>query len=165
MLARPREADDPEEQEWASVPVHTTRTLRYLRWLFAFTGGAAVLLPLLVLFNVWDAPQHGWNSSVGDALWLTVLFAPGPVVLAWYGYKTIRRAEHGLRGWPEPPVLGGAAIGALFVSALYLVDGVTDPTSGMIMAIPGMLLASQAAGALAGAVITAVAQWLRAGRG
>jgi hypothetical protein len=35
----------------------------------------------------------------------------------------------------------------------------------MIMAIPGMLLASQAVGALAGAVITAVAQWLRAGRG
>ena len=102
------------------MPVHTTRTLRYLRWLFAFTGGAAVLLPLLVLFSVRDAPQHGWNTSAGDVLWLTALFAPGPAAL---------------------------------------------PTGGMIMAIPGMLLASQAVGALAGAVITAVAQWLRAGRG
>ena len=98
-------------------------------------------------------------------LWLTVLFAPGPAVLAWYGYRTIRKAEHGVRGWPEPPVLGGAAIGALIVSALYLVDGVTDPISGIIMAIPGMLLASQTVGALAGALITAVVQKLAAGRG
>ena len=147
------------------MPVDTMRTLRYFRWLFAFTGGSAVLLPLVVLFGVRDAPQHGWDTSAGDALWLTALFAPGPAVLAWYGYKTIRRAEHGIRGWPEPPVLGGAAIGALIVSALYLVDGVTDPTSGIIMAIPGTLLASQGVGALAGAMITAVTQKLLTGRG
>ena len=141
------------------------RTYRYLRWLFTFTAGAAVLLPLLVLLSVPDTPQHGWSRSAGDVLWLTVLFAPGPAVLAWYGYRTIRKAEHGVRGWPEPPVLGGAAIGALIVSALYLVDGVTDPISGIIMAIPGMLLASQTVGALAGALITAVVQKLAAGRG
>ena len=147
------------------MPVHAMRTLRYLRWLFAFTGGAAVLLPSLVLFGVPDMPQHGWGTSAGDVLWLTVLFAPGPAVLGWYGYKAASRAERGVRGWPEPPVLGGAAIGALIVSALYLVDGVTDPTSGIIMAIPGTLLASQGVGALAGAMITAVTRKLLTGRG
>jgi hypothetical protein len=55
-------------------------------------------------------------------------------------------------------VLGGAAVGAVIVSAVYLVDGVTDVTSGIIMSIPGVLLASQTVGALAGAVITAVAR-------
>lgn len=147
------------------MPVHAMQTLRYLRWLFAFTVSAAVLLPSLVLLGVPNMPQRGWSTSTGDVLWLTALFAPGPAVLGWYGFKAISRAEHGVRGWPEPPVLGGAAIGAVIVSALYLVDGVTDPTSGIIMAIPGMLLASQAVGALAGALITAVAQKLIAGRG
>jgi hypothetical protein len=77
----------------------------------------------------------------------------------------ISRAEHGVRGWPEPLVLGGAVIGALIVSALQLVDGVADPTSGIIMAIPGMLLAMQTIGALAGAMVTVVAQKLLAGSG
>lgn len=139
--------------------------LRYLRWLFAFTGVAAFLLPLLILVSVRNKPQYGWDASAGDVLWLTVLFAPGPVALAWYGYKTTRRAERGVRGWPEPPVLGGAAIGALIVSALFLVDGVTDSTSGIVMAIPGTLLWSQLIGALAGAVITVVARRLLAGHG
>jgi len=44
------------------------------------------------------------------------------------------------------------------VSEVYLVDGVTDVTSRIIMAIPGVLLASQTVGALTGAVITAVAR-------
>jgi hypothetical protein len=141
------------------------RTARYLRWLFAFTVGAAVLLPSLVLFGVPDKPQHGWSTSAGDVLWLTALFAPGPAALGWYGCRAVSRAEHGVRGWPGPPVLGGAAIGAIVVSVSQLVDGVTDPTSGVIMAIPGMLLAMQTVGGLAGAVITAVAQKLLAGSG
>jgi hypothetical protein len=95
------------------LPVHAARTARYLRWLFVFTGGAAVLLPSLVLFGVADNPQHGWSTNAGDVLWLTALFAPGPAVLGWYGYRAISRAEHGVRGWPEPLVLGGAVIGAL----------------------------------------------------
>ena len=141
------------------------RTVRFLRWVFALTAGVAILLPLLVLFSVRDTPQYGWDTSAGDLLWLTALFAPGPAAVAWYGYKSTGRAEHGVRSWPEPPVLGGAAIGALIVSALCLVDGVTDPTSGIIVAIPGMLLTSQAVGALVGAVITALAQRLLAARG
>ena len=147
------------------MPVHAVPTTRYLRWLFAIIVGAAVLFPSLVLLGVPDTPQHGWSTSAGDVLWLTTLFAPGPAVLAWYGCRAINRAERGVPGWPAPPVIGGAAIGALIVSAFQLVDGVTDPTSGVIMAIPGMLLAIQTVGALAGAVITAVAQKLLAGSG
>jgi hypothetical protein len=165
MPVRPREVDHPAEQEWRKLPVHAVRTTRYLRWLFVCTVGAAVLLPSLVLLGVPDAPQHGWSTSAGDVLWLTALFAPGPAVLGWYGNHAIKRAERGVQGWPAPPVLGGAAIGALILSTLQLVDGVTDPTSGIIMAIPGMLLAIQVVGALAGAVIAAVAQKLLAGSG
>ena len=165
MSGRPRDVAHPDEQELGRLPVHAMRTLRYLRWLFAITIGAAVLLPALVLFGVTDKPQHGWSTSAGDVFRLTMLFAPGLAVLGWYGYKATSRAEHGARGWPEPPILGGAAIGALIVSALQLVDGVTDPIGGIVMAIPGMLLAAQTVGALAGALITAVAQKLVAGRG
>ena len=147
------------------MPVHAVQTLRYLRWLFAFTVGAGVLFPSLALLGVPDTPQHGWSTSAGDVLWLTALFAPGPAVLGRYGNYAINRAERGVPGWPAPPVIGGAAIGALIASTFQLVDGVTDPTSGIIMAIPGMLLAIQTVGALAGAVITAVAQKLLAGSG
>lgn len=96
--------------------------------------------------------------------WLTALFAPCPVLLAWYGFRAVSKAERGVRGWPEPPVLAGAAVGALVASALQLVDSISDPTSGIIIAIPGMLLALQTVGALAGAVTVAVAQKLLAGR-
>ncbi len=113
MSAEPREVDHPEEKDWGNVPVHAMRTLRNLRLLFSFTVSAAVLLPSLVLYGVPDMPQHGWGTSAGDVLWLTVLFAPGPAVLGWCGYKATSKAEHGVRGWPEPPVVGGAEIDAL----------------------------------------------------
>jgi hypothetical protein len=139
------------------------RTVRCLRWLFVVTVAASILFPSLVRLGASNLPQHGWSKSAGDVLWLTALFAPCPALLAWYGYRAVSKAERGMRGWPEPPVLGGAAVGALIVSALQLVDSITDPTSGIIIAIPGMLLALQTVGALAGAVIAAVAQKLLSG--
>lgn len=146
------------------MPVHAMRTLWRLRWLFIVTAGTSILLPSLALLGASNLPQHGWGSSASDVFWLTALFAPCPALLAWYGYRAVKKAERGVRGWPEPPVLGGAAVGALIVSAPQLLDSIADPTSGIIIAIPGMLLALQTVGALAGAVIAAVAQKLLAGR-
>lgn len=146
------------------MPVHAMSTLRCLRWLFVVTVGVSILFPSFVLLGASNLPQHGWSKSAGNVFWLTALFAPCPALLAWYGYRAVSKAERGIRGWPEPPVLGGAAVGALVVSTVQLVASITDPTSGIIIAIPGMLLALQTLGALAGALIVAVAQKLLAGR-
>lgn len=140
------------------------RSVLLLKLLFTSTIAMAAFLPSLVLICATDKPQHGWNTSSGDMLWLTTIFAPGLVILGSLGHKAIRRVEQGIPVFPEPAVLGGAAIGALVVSGMLLVDGVTDPTSGIVMAIPGTLLASQVSGALAGAVITGLARRLSAGR-
>lgn len=140
------------------------RVLSLLRWLFILIACAAILFPSLVLLGASNLQQHGWSTNAGDVFWLTALFAPCPALLAWYGYRTVSKAERGVHGWPEPPVLGGAAAGALLVSALQLVDSISDPTSGIIIAIPGMLLALQTVGALAGAVIAAVVRRLLARR-
>jgi hypothetical protein len=77
--------------------------------------------------------------------------------VSYAGFDSTLRSRSQGRIWPLIMLavncfLGGAAVGAVIVPAVYLVDGVKDPTSGMSMAIPVMLLASKSVGALAGAV-------------